>query len=208
MPPRGQTILNELRRRIVLNELLPGSVLTELALAADLAASQSSIREALLRLEGEGLVTRSGHQGTTVTDLHAVEAAEILGLRRRIEGRAAKTVVRQMTGAGMAQLMQCLGDMHRAAADDDLWAMVRADTAFHLVLFRVSGLHAMEPILSRCILHTHRFRLWAPWHRRRLIDTADRHLPILAALETGNGVALRRHIEEHLDTIVETRSET
>ena len=90
MPQRGQTILGELRRRIVLNELPPGSVLTELALAAELGSSQSSIREALLRLEGEGLVTRSGHQGTTVTDLHRTEAAEILGLRRRIEGRAAR----------------------------------------------------------------------------------------------------------------------
>jgi DNA-binding GntR family transcriptional regulator len=208
MPQRGQTILGELRRRIVLNELPPGSVLTELALAAELQSSQSSIREALLRLEGEGLVTRSGHQGTTVTDLHRAEAAEILGLRRRIEGRAARAVVRQMTGAGLAQLGGLLGDMRRAAADDDLWAMVQADTAFHLALFRVASLQAMEPILSRCILHTHRFRLWAPWHRRPLAKTADRHLPFLAALEARDAAGLRHHIEDHLDTIVETRSDT
>lgn len=198
--------MGELRRRIVLNELQPGSVLTELALAADLGSSQASIREALLRLEGEGLVTRSGHQGTTVTDLHPTEAAEILGLRKRIEGRAAKSVTRLRTTADMARLQALLATMRQAATDDDVWAMVQADTAFHLALFRVSGLHAMEPILSRCILHTHRFRLWAPWHRRPLIDTADRHLPILAALEAGDAMTLRRHIENHLDTIVETRS--
>ncbi len=192
----------------MLNELPPGSVLVELALAAELVGSQSSIREALLRLEGEGLVVRSGHQGTTITDLDAVEAGEILALRRRIEGRAAKTVVRRRMAADLARLEMSLANMRQAAAAGDLWDMVRADTQFHLDLFAISGLHAMEPILARCILHTHRFRLWAPWHHRPLLQTADRHLPILAALRAGDAADLRRHIEAHLDTIVETRSET
>ena len=189
----------------MLNEWPPGSVLTELALAAQLSSSQASIREALLRLEGEGMVMRSGHQGTTVTNLDAAAAAEILGLRRRIESRAAKAIVRHRAAADIARLHALLSDMRDAADHDDLWAMVRADTDFHLALFRAAGLAAMEPILARCILHTHRFRLWAPWHRRPLQHTADRHLPILDALEAGNATTLRREIEHHLDTIVETR---
>jgi DNA-binding GntR family transcriptional regulator len=203
MVPRGQSILNVLRRRIVLNELPPGSVLVELALAAELNGSQSSIREALLRLEGEGLVMRSGHQGTTVTDLDAAEAAEILGLRRRIEGRAARAVVRGVVAADLARLEASMADMRQAALASDLWAMVQADTRFHLDLFAISGLHAMKPILARCILHTHRFKLWAPWHQRPLVQTSDRHGPILAALRAGQAVPLRRAIEAHLDTIVE-----
>ena len=203
--PRGQTIYNELRRRIVLNELGPSTVLTELALAAELASSQSSIREALLRLEGEGLVTRSGHQGTAVTDLDADAAEEILGLRRRIETRAASAVVRRLSSGDMARLLGLMEDMRQAARDDDLWAMVRADTDFHLGLFRIAGLHAMEPILARCIMHTHRFRLWAPWHRRPLTQTAERHVPILAALEARDAAALRQELERHLDTIVEAK---
>jgi DNA-binding GntR family transcriptional regulator len=72
-----------------------------------------------------------------------------------------------------------------------------------LALFRASGLHAMVPILARCILHTHRFRLWAPWHRRPPIETARRHLPVLAALEAGDAAALVRELGTHLDTMVE-----
>lgn len=201
--PRSQSILGELRRRIVLNELQPGAVLTELALAAELNSSQASIREALLRLEGEGLVMRSGHQGTTVTGLETVEAREILGLRKRIEGRAASLIVRNRGAADVERLQGLLAEMQDAAGSDDLGAMVQADTAFHLALFRISRLHAMEPILARCILHSHRFRLWAPWHRRPLAQTASRHLPILDLLENGNVAGLRRQIEDHLDTIVE-----
>lgn len=204
---RGRDAVNELRRQIVLNERAPGSVLTELALAADLSISQSLVREALLRLEGEGLVTRSGHRGTAVTELDADAATEILGLRRRIETRAARAICRRMGSGDVARLRERMQDMRAAADADDLWAMVTADTGFHLALFRISGLFAMEPILARCILHTHRFRAWAPWHRRPLTVTAERHGPILDALAAGNAAGLRRQLEIHLDTIVEAKTD-
>jgi len=202
---RGSVVANDLRRRIVLNELRPGTVLTELALAADYGSSQGAVREALMRIEGEGLVARSGHQGTIVTNLDEEEAGEILGLRRRMEGRAAGSIARRIAAGDIADLHGVLASMREAADTDDLWAMVQADTLFHLTIYRTAGLHAMQPILSRCILHTHRFRLWAPWHQRPLRATADRHEPILAALEARDGTGLQREIESHLDTIVEQR---
>ncbi len=202
---RGRSVYDALRRQIVLNERPPGTVLTELALAAELSGSQAMIREALLRLEGEGLVTRSGYQGTLVTELDAEEADEILALRRRIETRAVRAVCRRVAGGDIAVLRARHTDMVAAAATDDLWALVRADTDFHLTLFSLSGLAAMRPILERCILHTHRFRAWAPWHARPMQRTADRHIPILEALAARDPAELRRQLEIHLDTIVETK---
>jgi DNA-binding GntR family transcriptional regulator len=199
-------IASELRRRIVLNELQPGTVLTELGLAAELGCSQAAVREALLRLDGEGLVRRAGRQGTTVTDLDAETATEMLDLRRRIELRGARRAARRAGAGDLVTLRRLLDEMHHAAAADDIWAMVERDTEFHLALFRIAGLDAMEPILARITLHTHRFRLWAPWHRRPLAETAARHAPILAALITGQPAALMRALGAHLDTIVESRS--
>ena len=195
----------EVRRRIVMNDLPPGSVLTELGLAADLACSPAAIREALLRLEGEGLVHRAGRQGTTVTDLDADTALEILDLRRRIELRGARRAVRRVTAGDLAGLGRIQAAMERAAEADDAWAVLEADMEWHLALFRISGLHAMAPILARCMLHSHRFRLWAPWHRRPLAETASRHLPILVALRSGDAGQLARELGAHLDTIVERR---
>ena len=199
----GASVLRDLRRRIVLNELQPGTVLTELGLAETLGCSQAAVREALLRLEGEGLVARAGRQGTTVTALDRDAAEEILALRRRIETRAAARIVPRAGSGDLASLEAELTSMRGAARDGDLWAMVEADIAFHLALFRIAALPAMEPILARCILHTHRFRLWAPWHRRKLAATAARHAPILAALEARDAVALAEAMGHHLDTIVE-----
>ncbi|MBU6499996.1 MAG: GntR family transcriptional regulator [Rhodospirillales bacterium] len=203
-PPRTGGAVRELRRRIVMNELAPGAVLTELALAEQLGVGQGAIREALLRLEGEGLVSRSGRQGTMVTNLDRATAEEILALRRRIEMRAAGRVVRGLGASDIAALHTLMAAMHDHAVAGDGWAMIESDTEFHLALFRPSGLAAMEAILARCIMHTHRFRLWAPWHNRPLARTAGRHAPILAAAEARDAAALEAAIGEHLDTIVET----
>ncbi len=199
---RGQSILQTLRRRIVLNDLRPGTVLTELALATELCSSQGAVREALLRLEGEGLVTRSGHQGTSVTDLGPVEAAEMLRLRRQMEGRAAPAAAAALSRGAEALLREHFAAMQAAANAGSQWDMIVADTSFHLTLFRAAGLVAMEPILSRCILHTHRSRLWAPGHERPLRQTAERHAGILSAALARDGRALRRALERHIDTIV------
>jgi DNA-binding GntR family transcriptional regulator len=198
-------VLSELRRRIVMNELAPGAVLVELALAAGLGCSQSTVREALLRLEGEGLVLRAGRQGTSVTDLDADTAAEMLDLRRRMELRGARRAARRVTAGDLVALRAIQDRMERAAEAGDAWAVLERDMDLHLALFRASGLHAMGPILARCMLHTHRFRLWAPWHRRPLGETALRHHAILAALEAGDAAALVRELGTHLDTIVERK---
>lgn len=204
--PDGPALLTRLRRRVVLNELAPGHVLTELGIAAEIGCSQSAVREALLRLEGEGLVHRAGRQGTRVTDLDADAAAEILHVRRRIELRGARRAAR-MAGAGdIARLRGLLAAMLRAAEAGEVWALIEQDTEFHLALFRIAGLEALEPILARCILHTHRFKLWAPWHQRPLQQTAARHAPLLEALGNGDAPLLARLLAEHLDTIVERRN--
>ena len=199
-------MLGTLRRRIMLNDLSPGAVLTELGLATDLACSQSAIREALLRLEGEGLVRRAGRQGTMVTDLDADAAMEILDLRRRIEMRAARRIARRVTAGDLDTLLKHQAQMIAAAQANDAWALIEHDRDFHLALFRISGLHALEPILLRCIQHTHRFKLWAPWHQRPLLQTARRHQPILTALRDTDAGALGRALGQHLDTIVERRN--
>lgn len=205
IPRPPANLASDLRRRIVLNELRPGSVLTELGLAAELACSQAAVREALLRLEGEGLVRRAGRQGTSVTDLDAETAAEMLDLRRRIELRGARRAARRAGAGEVAELRRRLDAMARAAAASALWPLIEHDMEFHLALFRLSGFHALEPILARVMLHTQRFKLWAPWHQRPLAETAARHAPILAALQDRDSASLVRTLGAHLDTVVEHR---
>lgn len=197
-----------IKRRIILNELKPEEPLTELSLAHWLHCSQGPIREALLRLQQDGLVSRTPNRATTVTPLAPDEAAEILVLRQRIEMRGAERGAALVTETDLNTLAAMIDDMSRIAGEGDEYALIELDTEFHLAIFRLGGLHALEPILTRCILHSHRSKLWAPGNRRTLTETANRHNDILAALAARDGQHLAAVIQSHIDTIVDTRTST
>lgn len=204
MRPRD-AIYTTLKRQIVLNELRPGVTLTELAVAADLGSSQGPVREALMRLQEDGLVLRSGHRGTSVTPLNPEEAEEILALRRRIEVRAAPRAVRAVDAAALARLTHLRERMDAAAEAGDEYGLIELDTEFHLAIFRLAELRALEQILVRCILHSHRQKLWEPRHRRPLAETAARHDALLELVKARDGEALARALGLHIDTIVEVQ---
>ncbi|MHB2170125.1 GntR family transcriptional regulator [Alsobacter sp. R-9] len=195
-----------LKRRILLNELEPETVLTELGVAQELGCSQGTVREALLRLQEDGLVLRSGRRGTTVTPLDEDEAAEVLALRRRLEARGALRAAANRTPEDVTRLRRLLAAMERAAGQGDEYALIELDTEFHLAIFQMAGLRALEQILQRCILHSHRQKLWEPRHRRPLERTAARHRPIIDALEAG-GQPLADALVHHIDTIVDVAPE-
>jgi DNA-binding GntR family transcriptional regulator len=201
--PARQAVYQWLKRRIVLNELRPGGALTELGLAREAGCSQGTIREALLRLQEDGLVLRAGHRGTTVTPLDPVEAAELLALRKRLEMRGAERAAARATPEQIEALRALYDAMVKAAKANDEYLLLVLDMEFHLGLFRIAELPALDQILVRCMLHTHRSKLWAPAHRRPLAATATRHAPILDRLMARDTAGLARVLEEHLDTIVD-----
>jgi len=196
-------IYADLKRRIVLNELRPGMVLTELGVAAQLGSSQGPVRDALMRLQEDGLVLRNGHRGTVVTPLNPDEAEEILALRRRIEVRAAPRAAQAVGEGDLARLRDLRARMDAAAGADDAYGLIELDTDFHIDIFRLAGLRALEQILVRCILHSHRQKLWEPRHRRSLAQTARRHDALLERLAARDGEGFARELAQHIDTIVE-----
>ncbi len=189
------------KRRIILNELTPETVLTELGLAHEIGCSQGPIREALLRLQEDGLVVRSGRR-TIVTRLTEEEADEMLALRRRIETRGALKAALHADERALEDLRGILAAMMEAAAEGDEYRVIEADKDFHLALFRLSGLDALGQILARCIMHSNRYKLWAPEHRRPLIETARRHDILYERLAAGDGSGLAAALGSHIDTIV------
>ena len=98
-----EVVYDTVKRRIMMNEMNPEVGLTELGLARELGCSQGTVREALLRLQEDGLVARAGHRGTTITRIDPEEADEILGASppHRNPWRAARRAERH---AGMRSI--------------------------------------------------------------------------------------------------------
>src|SRR3982750_1318734 len=79
-------VYEHLRRAIICAELLPGEKLIELEIAAQMGTSQGPVREALQRLEHDGLVERRARSATFVTSISTDEMRELIAVRSTVEG--------------------------------------------------------------------------------------------------------------------------
>jgi DNA-binding GntR family transcriptional regulator len=123
--------LSILRSQILDGDLRPGDAVTEDAMAREIGVSRPTMREVLKTLVGEGLLTR--HPSTRilqVTTLTADEVNEIYTARRILE-TAGIDAARNATDDELARLEDTIREMSEAVADNDLYALVQADSRCH-----------------------------------------------------------------------------
>jgi DNA-binding GntR family transcriptional regulator len=200
---RSAAAFDALKHDIMLGELAAGEPLVELELAARFGCSQGTVREALLQLQEEGLVRRRGHRGTQVSDCTADEAVEMFRVRQQIECAGVLRALRNPSRDLVQDLKGLVEAMENAARDDDEMELAAFDRDFHRRLFRDADLPALDPILHRCLIHNHRFKISRSEGRRDLVLTAQRHWPLVAAIEAGNSAAALASLEHHIATIVD-----
>ena len=200
-------VYDTVKRRIMMNEMNPEVGLTELGLARELGCSQGTVREALLRLQEEGSWPAPAIVAPPSRASTQRRRTRFLALRRRIEIRGAPRAAQNVTEESIERLKDIQADMEAVAQKGDEYGLIELDMVFHLTIFRLSGLEALEQILTRCTLHSHRSKLWAPGHRRPLLETALRHRALIALLASGDGAGLAKAIGEHIDTIVTREGE-
>lgn len=200
---RSHQVAVELERDIVLGTLRPGEAMLELSLAHRFECSQSTVREALLRLQESGLVHRVAHRGTNVAECREADARMLLRLRHDIECRAVERAITLASPLLEAHLRDALDGMRAAAGIGDEYGLSLHDRRFHLALFDAADLPAVQPILSRCLIHNHRYKILSSTPNRDLVETAERHVAILDAVAAGDSDLARRALSHHVATIVD-----
>ncbi|HEX5935594.1 MAG TPA: GntR family transcriptional regulator [Pseudorhizobium sp.] len=202
-PPKSAAAFNVLKRDIMLGVLPAGAALTELDLAAHFSCSQGTVREALLQLQEEGLVRRQGHRGTQVSDCTEAEAVEMFRVRQQIECNGILRALQRPSRTLVSDLKALFSKMLDAAAAGDELELASLDRDFHRRIFLDAQLPALDPILHRCLVHNHRFKISRSTTPRDLVATAQRHGSIIEAVESGNvenaTAALRHHIATRVD---------
>ena len=196
-------VIPALKREIMLGALAPGEMLVELHLAARFGCSQGKVREALLGLQDEGLVQRLGYRGTQVSSCTAEEAVEMFRIRQQIECRGIRAVAAAPRAGLVARLRDMVAAMAAAAEAEDELELAAIDREFHERIFADAALAALEPILHRCLIHNHRFKISRSGDRRDLIRTALRHGPIVDLIEAREVEAAERALYHHIATIVD-----
>jgi DNA-binding GntR family transcriptional regulator len=200
---RSRPLYETLQREIVLGTLPPEQSLTEMELAQRFGCSQGTVREALMLLAETGLVERWPNRGTRVVPCAAADARALLSIRRAIECDHVARVIAGSDAAHRAALHDMLNAMRNAARDDDEYLLSVCDRRFHAMLFAAADLPLVAPVLDRCVIHSHRFKILSAASGRALEATAERHVPILDALADGDAVQLAEVLSHHVATIVD-----
>lgn len=200
---RSHRLFVALQKEIVLGVLPPEKALTELDLAQRFQCSQGTVREALMQLNEEGLVKRLPNRGTHVAPCNADDARALLQLRREVECNHLDRVMARADAALHDDLHDLLNAMRNAARDRDEYLLSVHDRAFHTRLFEAADLPLVAPILTRCLIHNHRYKILNSQPNRALEETAERHVPILGALEARDVTRLHDLLSHHISTIVD-----
>jgi DNA-binding GntR family transcriptional regulator len=177
-------------RAAILDGTVPaGGQLREAHIAADLGISRSPLREALTRLEEEGLIVKIPFHGAFVVEVSPREVAEIASIRLLVEPYAAELSAESLRGPERPGLMQTIEELHRATKKNDVPASIDAHLRFHRLFYDLSGHGVLQS-------------LWNGWETKlRLYLTVDHHTysdphDIAAEHERLMATALEGDIEE------------
>ncbi|HUY72312.1 MAG TPA: GntR family transcriptional regulator [Gaiellaceae bacterium] len=195
---RSEQVLQILRHAIVVGELVDGERLIEDRIARQLNTSRGPVREALRRLEHEGLVVSYPYRGAVVRGVSDEEVHEVLiPIRLTLERFSFTKALEFMTEADFGELAKEVWQMGEGARTGDLLRCVEADIRFHeFVLSRSGQPHTAQvwgSIESRIRAYFFRFGLEADMSR-----LAAEHSELLAALQSGDREVLMDAVERHI----------
>lgn len=182
-------VADRIREAIFSGAYPPGAQLREVELSGALEVSRGPVREALLRLEREGLVLSAWHRGATVTVLSPDDIAELDSLRGALEQLAVREVVEHASDDDLAAIEKAADRMGRA---EDAHAMVRCDIAFHDAVYAATGHRRLQEAWQAIRCQVHLFlltRVGVSTEEGYLSHIAAEHRDLVAALRTRNADA-------------------
>jgi DNA-binding GntR family transcriptional regulator len=194
----SDTAYEELRDRILDLRLPPGTVVHELALAAELGMGRMPVREALARLALDRFVSVQPRRGTVVTAPSLQDVVDIFDAREAIECGVAHIAARQATSDDLATLRTLVTDADRAREGTDHESFLRDDHAIHVFLVHMLRNSLLQDAADRLLLHNLRF--WRSYWATRPARPATMipHDTLLAALEAGDPDAAEAAMREHI----------
>lgn len=188
----------ELEKLIVTLKLAPGSLVTEKQLIEELGFGRTPVREAIQKLEWQGLIEIRPRAGLQIAVLNPDHPAMVLQTRRQLEPLAARLMADAMTEDTRAKLMACARTMTDCAVTGDKEGFLAADKAFDEILEETCP----NPFLSQALgaLQTHSRRYWFAGATQASLDlSVSLHVRVIRALLQGDGGEAERAMADLVD---------
>jgi len=195
---RADDAYEVLKGEIRANRMPPGYQAPEPEVALRLGVSRTTLREALIRLEAEGLVELIPRRGMRVLPIRADDMREIYQILMSLEPDAAgRIAASDPANRDLSAMEKAVDDMERALGDDDLNAWAEADDRFHSALLDLDGNRRLRGFVASLNDQAHRARMVTLRLREPPTKSNEEHRDILNAIREGNAEAARQAFFAH-----------
>lgn len=157
--PLRDVVFNTLRQAILTGEFAPGERLMEIALAERLGVSRTPVREAIRKLELEGLVVMIPRKGAEVARITERDLRDVLEVRCALEELAATIACDRITKEGKDDLKNALSEFKEAIDSKEITAIVAKDVEFHDVIFATTANDRLVQIVNNLREQIYRYRV-------------------------------------------------
>jgi DNA-binding GntR family transcriptional regulator len=188
-----------LRNSILSGQLKPGEIYNEMSLAKELGISRTPVREALLELSNQQLVTFLPRKGVLINHPTAKDVEEIFELRKAVEVYAIEKVASMMPTCDLGKVEGALSAQRKALKNGDFQAYMAADRMFHMTFSELCNNRRLIGVVENMRDLMHLIGVKALGTEGRGDKVIAEHEEILEAVRRGDVAAAKNALERHLE---------
>lgn len=197
--PLRDVVFNTLRQAILKGELEPGERLMEIQLAERLGVSRTPIREAIRKLELEGLVIMTPRKGAQVAKISESNLRDVLEVRSSLEELAIDLACQRMEPEELKELEEAEEKFVNAIKSGDAMEIAQTDERYHDIIYHSTKNERLVQLLNNLREQMYRYRLEyiKDEDKRQILQIEHEH--ILKALSLRHVQEAKQAVREHID---------
>jgi DNA-binding GntR family transcriptional regulator len=197
--PLNQIVFERLHLEILRNQLKPGDPLRQEEITERLGVSRTPVREAIQRLQSEGLVTFVPRKGAVVSSIPHKRIEEIYDIRGRLEAFAAGMAVPHVTEKQLAALRKLVLDMEQLDPIADIEKVLEKNREFHYIIYSASGNETLVEMIEQLWRHIQRLRSFYLLTPNGYRDSTAEHRRILDAIAAKDQTEVEELVRMHCE---------
>lgn len=203
--PLRDIVFNTLRKAILRGELKPGERLMEIQLANKLGVSRTPIREAIRKLELEGLVLMIPRKGAEVAQITEKNMQDVLEVRKALEELSVQLACERITAEQVEEMKMAAEDFRKVLKSGDVTKIAEADVKFHDIIFAATNNQRLITLLNNLREQMYRFRVEYLKQKEcypQLLEEHDKLIALISGGEVEEACELMGcHIDNQASTV-------
>ena len=197
--PLRDIVFKTLREAIITGDLQPGERLMEIKLANELGVSRTPVREAIRKLELEGLVIMTARKGAEVAPINEKDLREVLEIRKALESLACDLACKNIKDSDILKLKTINSEISAAVDADDIELITKKDVDFHEMINEITDNRRLVQMLHQLKEHIFRYRFEYIKEMKNKRVIVDEHERIIDSLSEKDAKRASREIEMHIE---------